>query len=76
MYKAMACRQFSLRRMAVKAFEHTFEILDEARALMHCRSLPGVVRLAGVSLITDPCRRVSGHLFDYYPRGNLVNVLM
>lgn len=64
-----------LQKMVTEAFEQSFDILEEARILMHCRALPGVVFLHGVSISTYPCRRVTGLLLEYLPRGDLSKLL-
>lgn len=77
MYTAMSSHDYpDWQKSVTAAFEESFEILDEARILMHCRSLPGVISLEGVCITTYPCRRVSSLLFEYLARGDLGDLIM
>lgn len=75
LYAGMICGSLSRRKRVVRAFENSFDILDEARFLLHCRTLPGTVPLEGVCIVKDPCRRVTGLLLEYFPKGDLESLL-
>lgn len=76
LYRGMASSDPILQKKVREVFEDTFTTLEEAQILMHCRVLQGVVRLNGVCITKDPCRRVTGLLLEYFPRGDLHDVLL
>lgn len=75
LYRRMVSKDPGRQQRALAAFEDSFAILGEARLLMHCLTLQGVVRLEGVCVAKEPCRRVTGLLLEYFPKGDLQNVV-
>lgn len=74
-YTGLVCEHDGVREDVIAGYEESFAILDEARALLRCRSLPGVVHLAGACIVTEPVRRVTGLLLEYCPGGDLEDLL-